>query len=293
MEETSKLKIIKKNKDNSKENKDNIKINNEKTEESNEALEIKSNEQNNNAKEEDRDIINLTSQIESSDPRLLFIRNVFGTISIKTFLYYLFSRSSQINRFKDIFLSFKYDTIYIIQYLLVMTGILFLIIIFGGKLLKIVPFNYLIFIALSIIQISFFPIVLAFYKYYYNSLSVGLLLTSICCLLIVIYSILIKNEYSYAKLGLLVFLGQLFTVWFDLVFFEDKVMPAAYAFFFLVFIGNYLVYESLSIIERYGTYFLFDDLIFAIFQIYVDFIKMPYILLKIGAKIAYKNIKEN
>ena len=239
--------------------------------------------------DEENEEVNI--QVDSS-VKNIFIRKVFGILSIKYFLFYscvlILHRKESIRReIVD-----NYDTAEnILFYSSILFAIMFLVLLIFRKFFKIVPFNYFFFFGISLSEIASFSVISTLY--YYHIVSISLLLTFIASIIIIIYSLIEKEDYSYLKLGLLVFFAQLLIIWFILVFFEIKVWYMIFTFFSMTLLGNFFVYDTLTIVDKFGQFYSVDDYIFATLEIYIEAAKTILFLLKtFGQSLCKKCIKK-
>lgn len=296
MEETSSLKITEKIDESNKENKDLQGLSNEKKEKIFPITkEIKKDEINDIKFKEIEELINLNIHIDSFD-KIKFIRKIFEIIAFKYFLFYSFIVMLKNSSIKKIILDNYYNELdYILQYSPRLCAILFLILLISVEFFKITHFNYSFFSLISLSKLVMLTGIYLSYNYYYQSIMIGFFLIFICSSIILIYTFIIKEEFSFIQLGLLVFFGQLIVVWFFLVYYQTtitNVMYIIYTFCAMNLLGNFLVYECFEIMEKFGRIYLINDYIFAIFGIYIDLIKMPYILLKKIIQNFYINFKK-
>ena len=290
MEENSELKVPeqKSDLDNDKEHQESVKFSHEKNDSFKVPVEIKSSQQYPDEENEEGEIINLS--IEPSF-KSIFIRKVFGILAIKFLLFYscvltLHLKDSIRRDILD-----NYDVAEdILFYASIAFGGLFLILLFGRKILKIVPFNYLFFLAISLCEIASFSVISSLY--YFHVVSISLLMTFIAPLIIVIYTLIEKEDYSYLKLGLLVFFGQLLVIWFISVFYEIKVLYILFSFFTMIALGNFFVYDTFLIMEKIGKLYSGEDYIFVTLEIYIDALKTILMLLKNGCQTVFKKCRK-
>ena len=159
MEETSELKLPeqKLDIDNDKDHPKSIKFPHDKNGSFKIPVDIKFSQQFRDEEIEEGEIIN--APIEAS-VKNIFIRKVFGILTIKFLLFYSFVLALHLKESirKDIL--DNYDVAEdILFYASIAFGILFLILLFARKFLKTVPFNYIFFFAISLSEIASFSVI--------------------------------------------------------------------------------------------------------------------------------------
>ena len=292
MEETTELKMPepKLDIDNDKENPKSKKFPHDKNDSFKVPVDIKSiTQQYRDEENEEGEIANVHIEVSVKN---IFIRKVFGILAIKFLLFYSFVLTLHLKDSIRRDIIDNYDVAEdILFYASIAFGILFLILLFSRKVLKIVPYNYIFFFAISLSEIASFSVISSLY--YFHIVSISLFMTFIAPLIIVIYSLIEKEDYSYLKLGLLVFFAQLLIIWFILVFFEIKVRYMIFTFFSMTLLGNFFVYDTLTIIDKFGRFYSVDDYIFATLEIYIEAAKTILFLLKtFGQSLCKKCIKK-
>ena len=82
--------------------------------------------------------------------------------------------------------------------------------------------------------------------------------------------------------------AQLFTVGFISVLFRMKIIYMIYTFLSTITVGIYLVYDTQLIVGKLGFAYSIDDYIFATLEIYMDIIRLFFLILRIVAQISSK-----
>lgn len=290
MEETTELKMPepKLDIDNDKENPKSKKFPHDKNDSFKVPVDIKSiTQQYRDEENEEGEIANVHIEVSVKN---IFIRKVFGILAIKFLLFYSFVLTLHLKDSIRRDIIDNYDVAEdILFYASIAFGILFLILLFSRKVLKIVPYNYIFFFAISLSEIASFSVISSLY--YFHIVSISLFMTFIAPLIIVIYSLIEKEDYSYLKLGLLVFFGQLLVIWFVSVFYEIKVLYILFSFITMIALGNFFAYDTLSIADKLGKLYSDEDYVFVTLEIYIDAVKTVLMLLKNGCQALCKKCR--
>ena len=239
-------------------------------------------EEDNSDEDENTDIQN---SIEYS-VRIGFIKKVYGILSIQLIITFSFVLLFQIPKIKNLVL----NSLQISANILILSSILFfflfLILACCRTLSKTVPYNYMFLFAITLCQAVSCSIVSSCYSF--QVVAISLFLTIITTVSITLYSCTTKTDFCYLKLLLLVTFAQLFTVGFISVLFRMKIIYMIYTFLSTITVGIYLVYDTQLIVGKLGFAYSIDDYIFATLEIYMDIIRLFFLILRIVAQISYK-----
>ena len=115
---------------------------------------------------------------------------------------------------------------------------------FIRSLIKIPPYNYIILIAFSLYQIIFCSFMsFLYYRHYYQTIVMGLILNIISCLVIIIYANYNNNEFNHFYIFLLILFSQIFITWFILVFMPVEEFYILFGFGIAFLLGIYFNYN--------------------------------------------------
>lgn len=245
-------------------------------------------------KEEGKNIqLNLLPSLKNN-----LVMKVYGVISIQFIIAF---SCIQILNIRSIKKFFFYDYFDLAEEILFhyskLLFILIIILSYIKGILKIRPFNYIILFAFSLYPIISSSIIGTLY--YYEATYIGVLLIFISSLAIIFYTFLVKNEFSFLTLFIMVLLSQSFVTWFILVIKETKTFYFICGFFLALICGIYLTYDAQLMRENFGNYNSFDEFTFAFCGVYIDAFRLliraiinqiKRLLVKIIEKIKNKNI---
>ena len=252
-------------------------------------VEIKENEQNYKMEEEkeqnDDEEENLEINIETS-VRNGFIRKVYGILSIQLIITFSFVLLFQLPSIKNTIL----NNIDLAENILLISSILFLFLFLTlaccRTLSKTVPYNYIVLLGITLCEALSCSIVSACYSF--EVVAISLFLTIVTTLTITIYACTTKTDFSYFRLVLLITFSQLFMVGLISIILRLKFFYAIYTFLSTIMVGIYLAYDTQLIIGKLGYAYSIDEYIFSSLKIYIDILRLFFLILRIVAEASSK-----
>ncbi len=109
-----------------------------------------------------------------------------------------------------------------------------------------------------------------YYRHYYQTIVMGLILSIISCLVIIIYANYSKNEFNEFYIFLLILFSQIFITWFILVFMPVEEFYILIGFGIAFLLGIYFNYNAGLMNEKYLNGHSFHDYTFDLLEVYTD-----------------------
>ena len=197
-----------------------------------------------------------------------FLGKVYGIISIQLLISLIFIFFFQRDSIKSYFLKHEgFTTFMNIISIILFFGTLILVSI-KEDLCKVAPYNYIALLIITL-SLSFMCSTIAL-NFSYQIIFLCILLTINSTIAITIYAFCTGADWNYFRGLGSVILSQ-FSGFILMVFILDITMfEMVCCFFFTLFLGVYLVYDTHLILKKYGEVYSINDYIFASLQIYLD-----------------------
>ena len=224
-------------------------------------------------------------QIEDSI-RLNFIRKVYGILSIQLFITFMMCLLTFINPIKNFITSnqFLLNLSFLIQIGLIV--VIFVNACCGNNLFRKSPTNYIILFTYTISLSYMVSYICAFLSQ--KIVLLAITLTMIITLVLTVYALKTKRDFTVGKCFLWVSVGLLFELILCL-FFTNLGFLYSFDLIFGIFVYSvYLIYDTQMIYAKVGNGYEIDDYILAALNVYIDIIQLFIRILQILGKLNKK-----